>query len=114
MRACLPLRGEDGLHCLRALAPVSRQDSVCRRASGFGNHGRKAGAHAYLRAKKNPEDSFGIVFELVDSQGGLATVDDNTSTVTSLSSRYKNVLLDREFDTIRQEIELPDIAPSGA
>jgi len=63
---------------------------------------REAGAPAYLRAKLNADDSFGITFELVDELGQLAHIDTNTSTITSLSSKYKNVLLDPEFDTIRE------------
>lgn len=63
---------------------------------------RKANAPAYLRAKRNPDDSFGIIFELVDTHGGLANVGTTAGTITSLSSRYKNVRLDNEFDTIRQ------------
>ena len=48
----------------------------------------------------NPGNSFGITFELVDELGELAHVDTNTD--TSLSSKYKNVLLGPEFDTIRE------------
>lgn len=64
------------------------------------NH-RLAGAPAYLRVRRSPNDSFGLVFEVVDEQGDLANVNTNTSTLTSLSSNYKGVLLDVEFDTIR-------------